>query len=328
MRRAGQITAHLCVAPQLPTDRRRAATKLGGDRPHRHARRTQKPKLFPLGEGQTPALQTTAPTRTNAPVGDHPPRALLAIRPCRNRGVADELATLQLGPEDLHVLGDHVISEPYDQHLNSAGVAITARTQGSPYATPSNPPPPCSPHAPSISVSPSLPRHPKPRSTPTRPTTTAPSPGKPARQRPAPHPARGPGGAHRERHRHRGAHRRLRHRTRLRRHRHRRRWIATPPTLGRTRIADRPRHRHQPPRDPANPPKRSPRCPRRAHPAPTPSRPFTDALRASHNHEHSELVVTSDHVTPRTACDRPGATCPSNAGDGMSEVRPQGIDQH
>jgi len=130
MRRAGQITAHLCVAPQLPTDRRRAATKLGGDRPHRHAHRTQKPKLFPLGEGQTPALQTTAPTWTNAPVGDHPPRALLAIRPCRNRGVADELATLQLGPEDLHVLGDHVISEPDDQHLNSAGVAITARTQG------------------------------------------------------------------------------------------------------------------------------------------------------------------------------------------------------
>jgi hypothetical protein len=84
------------------------------------------------GSGEA-ALEITTATRTHAPVGDHPPRALLAIRPGRHRGVADELTTLQLGPEHLHVLRDHVISEPDDQHPNQSGVAITARTQGTAY---------------------------------------------------------------------------------------------------------------------------------------------------------------------------------------------------
>ena len=120
MRRAGQIAAtEFSVASQFSTDRRRTATKLGRDRSHRHARRTGEPELLPLRERQTSALEITAATRAHAAVGDHPPGALLAIGPRCYRGIADELATLQLGPENLHVLGDHVISEPDDQHPNS-----------------------------------------------------------------------------------------------------------------------------------------------------------------------------------------------------------------
>jgi len=120
MRRAGEVAAaDLPVAPQLPADRGRTALQLRGDRPHGRARRTRQPDLLALGERQTPALQATPTARAHTPVGNHPPCALLAIRARRHRRVADELATLQLGPKHLHVLRDHVISEPHGQHLHS-----------------------------------------------------------------------------------------------------------------------------------------------------------------------------------------------------------------
>jgi len=75
--------------------------------------------LLSLDERQTPALQATSATRTHTTVREHPSSALLAVSAGRYGRVADELPTLQLSPKHLHVLGDHVISEPDDQHLHS-----------------------------------------------------------------------------------------------------------------------------------------------------------------------------------------------------------------
>ena len=61
----------------------------------------------------------TSATRTHTTVRDDPSSALLAISASRYGCIADELTALQLAPEHLHVLRDHVISEPDHQHLHS-----------------------------------------------------------------------------------------------------------------------------------------------------------------------------------------------------------------
>jgi hypothetical protein len=81
------------------------------------------------GKAQSALAQRTTDTcpADHAHGEDGPPlaitaSALLAVRASRHRRVADELATLQLSPEHLHVLRDHVISEPDDQHLHASQV--------------------------------------------------------------------------------------------------------------------------------------------------------------------------------------------------------------
>ncbi len=134
MRRTGPVTASdLLVAPHLPADPRRTASKICSDRPHRRARGARQPNLFTLSEGQTPAPQSTPTPRAHTAVDDHPPSALLAISTSCYRRVGDELATLQPSPEHLHVLRDHVISEPDDQHLHSVRCCDHRENPSNPY---------------------------------------------------------------------------------------------------------------------------------------------------------------------------------------------------
>jgi hypothetical protein len=111
--------AVLAVAPQLSADRRRAAPEPLGNIAHGLARRPTQRDLLPLSEAQIPTLQIASPARAHPTIGDHPPRALLAIGPHRFGGIGDELTSLQRRPEHLHVLADHVIDEPGHQHPHS-----------------------------------------------------------------------------------------------------------------------------------------------------------------------------------------------------------------
>ena len=130
MRAGGPIPPRrLGVAAQLPRDRRRGAPQPRGDRPHRLTRRPGQRDLLPLSERQVTPLQVPTPPRAQPATGDHPSRALLAIRPNRFGRIGDELTTLQRRPEHLHVLADHVPEEPGHQHPHSNGVATTARTR-------------------------------------------------------------------------------------------------------------------------------------------------------------------------------------------------------
>jgi hypothetical protein len=87
--------------------------------------------LLPLSKTQVTPLQVPTPPWPHPATGDHPPRALLAIRPNHFGRIGDELTTLQRRPEHLHVLADHVPEEPGHQHPHSNGVATTARTRES-----------------------------------------------------------------------------------------------------------------------------------------------------------------------------------------------------
>ena len=87
------------------------------DRPDRLTAGPAERDLLPLRQRQTPALQVTAPTRSDPTRRSQPPAALLAIRAGRDGGIGDELTSRHRRPEHLIDLRNHPIREPHRQHL-------------------------------------------------------------------------------------------------------------------------------------------------------------------------------------------------------------------
>jgi hypothetical protein len=85
--------------------------------------------LFPLRQRQTPALEASAPTRSDPARRSQPTAALFAIAAGRDRGIVDELPSSHARPEHLIDLRNHPITEPHTTPP-TRDVAITARTRG------------------------------------------------------------------------------------------------------------------------------------------------------------------------------------------------------
>src|SRR5215213_3556197 len=87
---------------------------------------------YPLRQRQTPTPQASAPTRSDPARRSQPTAALFAIAACCDRSIVDELPSSHARPEHLIDLRNHPIREPHTTPP-TRDVAITARTQASPY---------------------------------------------------------------------------------------------------------------------------------------------------------------------------------------------------